>query len=263
MTILEKIIAHKQMEVDKLLEEARLFDMSKQPVPFKNRVTTSNEVQIISEIKRSSPSKGDIKAEVHPVTLAKQYEAYGAVAISVLTDNVFFKGSMKDLQAVAEVVQIPVLCKDFIIHTVQIDQAKAAGASIILLIAAALSKQKLHELYHYATEKGLEVICEVHQMEELEAILELDPAIIGINNRNLKTFEVDLQTTVKLASHIKNKNTLIISESGIITRSDALLARDAGAEALLIGETLMRSTNLFETYHTLKVSKIRRMHDAR
>ncbi|CDQ41053.1 MULTISPECIES: indole-3-glycerol phosphate synthase TrpC [Virgibacillus] len=261
--MLEKILAKKQIEVEELVNKGMTFDSAKQPVPFKSKIAASTHVQIISEIKRASPSKGDIKTKINHVQQAKQYEANGAAAISVLTDTTFFKGSIQDLQAVSDAVQIPVLCKDFIIHPIQIDRAKAAGASIILLIVAALSKQQLYELYHYATEKELEVICEVHQLEELEDLLALDPAIIGINNRNLKTFEVDLRTTTHLAARIKNRNTLIISESGLQTRADAILARDAGAEVLLIGETLMRSDNLSKTFNHLKIAKQRSAKHAR
>ncbi|MDY7046360.1 MAG: indole-3-glycerol phosphate synthase TrpC [Bacillota bacterium] len=263
MTVLENIIASKQIEVERLLQVSIPFHAAKQPIPFKDTIATSSEVQIISEIKRASPSKGDIRTEINPVAQAKQYEACGTAAISVLTDTTFFKGSMEDLQAVAEAVRIPVLCKDFIIHPIQIDRAKAAGASIVLLIVAALSKQQLHDLYHYAINKGLEVICEVHQVTELEVLLELNPEIIGINNRNLKTFEVDLQTTAKLAALIPHRDTLIISESGFRTRSDALLARDAGAEVLLIGETLMRATNVSKAFNELKVAKERSTKHAR
>ncbi|NBJ68064.1 MULTISPECIES: indole-3-glycerol phosphate synthase TrpC [Clostridia] len=258
MTILETIIAKKKQEVASLLQEKPTFITTQQPVPFKSRVTAAKNLQIIAEIKRASPSKGDICTEVNPVEQAKQYEACGATAISVLTDKTFFKGSMQDLSDVANAVHLPVLCKDFIIHPIQIDQARAAGASIILLIVAALSKQQLQNLYDYAIENNLEVICEVHDQYELEAALELNPEIIGINNRNLKTFTVTMQTTEKLAKHVKNKDILILSESGIRSMEDAITASNAGAEALLVGETLMCSTDIPETFQQLQVNKQKR-----
>ncbi|WP_077319384.1 indole-3-glycerol phosphate synthase TrpC [Virgibacillus proomii] len=258
MTILTNIIAKKKLEVASLLQEKPAFTTTHQPVPFKRRVTAAKNLQIIAEIKRASPSKGDICTEVNPVEQAKQYEACGAAAISVLTDKTFFKGSMQDLSDVANAVHLPVLCKDFIIHPIQIDQARAAGASIILLIVAALSKQQLQNLYDDAIENNLEVICEVHNQHELEAALELNPEIIGINNRNLKTFTVTMQTTEKLAKHVKNKDILIISESGIRSMEDAIIASNAGAEALLVGETLMCSKNISETFQQLQVNKQKR-----
>ncbi|WP_121638993.1 indole-3-glycerol phosphate synthase TrpC [Virgibacillus sp. Bac330] len=265
MTILQTIIVQKQQEVDSLLQKKQpTFKTTKQPIPFKQRVSKARDLQIIAEIKRASPSKGDIHTDVNPVEQAKQYALHGAAAISVLTDASFFKGSMQDLADVANAVDLPVLCKDFIIHPVQIDQAKAAGASIILLIVAALSKQQLKHLYHYAIDHHLEVICEVHNLNELQTALELNPEMIGINNRNLKTFAVSMQTTEKLAKHLNKEEVLFISESGIHTRNDAYAASKSGAEALLVGETLMRSKNISKTFQQLQVMKQkRRKHHAR
>lgn len=160
---------------------------------------------------------------------------------------------MDDLRAVREAVDVPILCKDFIIDPVQIDHAKAAGANIILLIVAALSKEQFTELYNYATSLDLEVLCEVHNEEELKSALEVDPEIIGINNRNLKTFEVDLGTTEKLASLLTKQNAILISESGMKTKEDVIRAADAGANVVLVGETLMRSDNVDETFKQLKI----------
>ncbi|API92871.1 indole-3-glycerol phosphate synthase [Virgibacillus pantothenticus] len=255
MTILDEIITVKQTEVRELLQSKRKFAITKKTHSLTKRIAEAGQMQIIAEIKRASPSKGDIQTNIHPVEQAIMYEKCGAAAVSVLTDASFFKGSMNDLKAVAEAVEIPVLCKDFIIHPIQIDQAKAAGASIILLIVAALSKQQLQELYAYATANDLEVICEVHDIEELSTALSLNPAIIGINNRNLKTFAVTLQTTKNIAQQINNPNTMIISESGIRSRSDAMLARDAGADAILVGETLMQSSNIQHTFQQLQLDR--------
>ncbi|PAV30545.1 indole-3-glycerol-phosphate synthase [Virgibacillus profundi] len=253
MSILEKILTQKEKEVAQLVNQT--FDQSvhKKGITFKEKVKASPNITVISEIKRSSPSKGAIDMKVDPVTQAKKYEAFGAGAISVLTDQTFFNGSMEDLKAVRKAVDLPILCKDFIIDTIQIDQAKAAGANIILLIAAALSDTELKGLYEYARNRDLEVLCEVHNEEEMLRVLELNPDIIGINNRNLKTFDVNLETTKRLAAMVKNKETILISESGIKTQGDVLQVSEAGADAILVGETLMQSTDLAKTFQDLQI----------
>ncbi|RFA31988.1 indole-3-glycerol phosphate synthase [Virgibacillus dokdonensis] len=255
MTILDNILAVKQTEVERLLQQEQSFATTKTPISLTKKIRGTKKLQVIAEIKRASPSRGNIQTNIAPATQAKLYEKYGAVAISVLTDSTFFQGSIHDLKQVAEAVNIPVLCKDFIIHPIQIDQAKAAGASIILLIVAILSEQQLNELHHYATNQGLEVICEVHNKKELQRAFAVNPAIIGINNRNLKNFSVSLKTTEELTPYITAPNTIIISESGICSKTDALFARDAGADALLVGETLMRSNNLRQTIQSFQVER--------
>ena len=152
----------------------------------------AEHLHVIAEMKRASPSKGLIAEGADPVAQAIAYTEAGAACISVLTDATFFKGSFDDLAAVAEAVPTPLLCKDFMIHKVQIDRAKNAGASVILLIVAALTTEELAELYAYAMESGLEVLVEVHDEEELERALKIDAKLIGVNNRDLRTFEVDL-----------------------------------------------------------------------
>ncbi|RKQ33209.1 indole-3-glycerol phosphate synthase TrpC [Oceanobacillus halophilus] len=253
MTILEKILAEKEIEIQKYFNQT--FDsMKTESVPsFKEIVSSTDSLSIISEIKRSSPSKGEIDINVNPIEQARQYETFGASAISVLTDPAFFNGTMDDLREVRKAVNLPILCKDFIIDPIQIDRAKAAGANIILLIVAALNDTDLENLYHYARDLDLEVLIEVHNEEEMKRALKLRPEIIGINNRNLKTFEVDIATTEKLASMVTNPDTILISESGMKTQEDVIRARNAGAKAILVGETLMRSANLEETFHDLKV----------
>lgn len=256
MTILEKIIAQKEKEVAILLNQT--FDQAPSPrkvTPLRETLLTSDHLGVIAEIKRSSPSKGAISLTVDPVSQAKQYEVNGATAISVLTDKTFFNGAMEDLQAVSNAVNIPVLCKDFIIHPAQIDQAKAAGATIILLIVAAISEKRLNELFDYAKEQDLEVLCEVHDAKEMEIANNLNPDLIGINNRNLKTFEVDLHTTEQLAK-LAQPGSILVSESGIKTSLDAKIAATAGARAILVGETLMRSEDLAATFQSLRVPKL-------
>lgn len=256
MTILEKIIAEKEIEVHRLKENYQVFDH------IKNRTETSmyqkfqnaTSMNIIAEIKRASPSKGDINPNVDPVEQAKQYEQLGAGMISVLTDEPFFKGTMEDLANVRKSVGIPVLCKDFIIDEIQIDRAKDYGANVVLLIAAAMNPQRLKELYDYANSQNLEVLLEVHNEQELETALEVGAKIIGINNRDLKTFVVDLAVTEKLAALIEDPKVLLIGESGVKTKEDVERLKEAGVKGILVGETLMRSTNLAETFNQLKVS---------
>lgn len=253
MTILDKIIEKKIEEV-KLLSGNEFATVEYEPVPtFKSLVESSNKMNIIAEIKRASPSKGEINSNVDPVQQAKMYEKLGAKAISVLTDNRFFNGSMEDLIKVRKAVQLPILCKDFIIDPLQIDYAKAAGANIILLIVSALEDAKLRNLYQYAKGLDLEVLVEVHNEKEMEQAIQLKPKIIGINNRNLKTFEVDLSTTEKIASMVRETDIILISESGMKSGEDVVRVRNAGAKAVLVGETLMRSKNLRETFDELQV----------
>ncbi|WP_018663847.1 indole-3-glycerol phosphate synthase TrpC [Heyndrickxia acidiproducens] len=242
MTFLEKILAEKQKEVERLKADGAVFEPSgRKAASLYETFMHAEKTSIIAEIKRASPSKGDIKTSIDPVRQSIHYEKAGAGAISVLTDETFFKGSVQDLKAVSDAVKLPVLCKDFIIDEIQIERAKANGASVILLIAAALAPKRLKQLYAYAHKQGLEVLLEVHHEAELEIALAMGANIIGINNRNLKTFEVDLGVVERLAGMIRDPNILVISESGIRTRKDVLRAEKAGAKAILVGETFMRA----------------------
>lgn len=253
MNILEKIVLEKEREVKKLKQEDINILEQKQIRSFSEIVKKASKMNIIAEIKRASPSKGAIQMEVDPVEQAKQYEALGASAISVLTDEAFFNGSIEDLRAVRDVVDLPILCKDFIIDKVQIDHAKAAGANIILLIVVALDHADLTDLYEYAIASNLEVLVEVHNEDEMERALNLNAKIIGINNRNLKTFEVDLENTEALASMVIDPDTILISESGIRTRDDVTYVESVGANCVLIGETFMRATDLPTTFTNLRI----------
>lgn len=252
MTILDKILIEKAKEIEKLKEKTYDTASTYTGQTFRERIRSSH-MNIISEIKRSSPSKGEIQMDVNPIEQAKTYEAHGATAISVLTDEPFFNGSMEDLRAVREVVNIPILCKDFMIHPVQIDRAKEAGANIILLIVAALQHNELFHLYEYAKSLDLEVLVEVHNEDEMERALDLGADIIGINNRDLKTFEVDLETTDYLASMVIDPETIVISESGIRTKEDVETVAKAGANVILVGETFMRSNDLQATFEELQI----------
>jgi indole-3-glycerol phosphate synthase len=250
-TILDRIIQEKRKEVQKLREEnlTKLETKPKRPKrSLIQKLQEAGEIAIISEFKRASPSKGIINNEVEPAEQAIRYEQAGASAISVLTDSTFFKGSFSDLRAVREVVNLPILCKDFMIDSSQIDMAAKNGADIILLIVAALDENTLGKLYQYARVLGLEVLVEVHNQAELEKALQLGARLIGVNNRDLKTFNVSLEATETLAKSIKDAGAFLISESGIHKKEDVERVRNAGANGILVGEALMKSPDLTQAF---------------
>jgi indole-3-glycerol phosphate synthase len=256
--ILQRIIEKKAEEIKylkqsgyKRFENANFRGVNK----LYDSLREAEKLGVIAEIKRASPSKGDIRTEVDPPVQAKEYESAGAAAISVLTDTQFFKGKIEDLARVREEVSIPVLCKDFILDPIQIDRAKDAGATIILLIVAALERPLLRSLFQYAESQGLEVLVEVHDEDEMKAALDLGATIIGINNRNLKTFEVSLNVTERLSGMIHNEEVVLISESGIRHEEDCIRAAKAGAHGVLVGETLMRSDDTGRVLSSLQVKK--------
>ena len=254
-SILQKILAEKHKEVQ-ILKRESIPVISRKPLSLISAIKQKAPIGIIAEIKRQSPSKGMLQENVDPVLQAKQYEQAGAAAISVLTDYPFFKGQFSDLSAVREVVSIPILCKDFIIDEVQIKKAKSVGADVILLIVAALKQEQLERLYQFALAEGMDVLVEVHDESELERALDIGAKIIGINNRNLSTFVVDLQTTVKLAEHPALAEVVLVSESGIVTGADVLQVQQAGANAILVGETLMKSDDIAKTMHELSLKEM-------
>ncbi|MGE7091009.1 indole-3-glycerol phosphate synthase TrpC [Lysinibacillus sp. NPDC048646] len=258
MNILNKILEQKKLEVGALLE---------QPDPLANytekkrrslfeTIRKSQTVQVIAEMKRASPSKGLIAEGADPVKQAKIYAEAGAATISVLTDKEFFKGSFDDLAAVAQAVETPILCKDFMIDRVQIRFAKASGASIILLIVAALEDELLRDLYSYATSLGLEVLIEVHDIAELKRAVAVGARLIGVNNRDLRSFEVSLERTREIAEAFPfGEERVLISESGIWTKDDAQIVATMGASGVLVGESLMRSGDAGSALRSLQVSK--------
>ncbi|MFT9597645.1 indole-3-glycerol phosphate synthase TrpC [Mesobacillus sp.] len=253
-TILDSIIERKKVEVEELRKSAKdISDISSKPRSLLKALREASNVAIISEFKRASPSKGDINLSLDPAQQAILYARAGASAISVLTDEKGFKGSLTDLKKVREAVDLPVLCKDFIVDQIQIDLARSAGADVILLIASALSQEKLAELYEYASEKGLECLVEIHDEADLEKALHIKAEIIGINNRDLKSFEVNLVNTEKLGPLVKKAGAFLISESGMKTRDDIVRAAAAGASGVLIGETLMTSSDIKNTFSQFSV----------
>lgn len=195
---------------------------------------------VIAEIKKASPSQGVIREYFDPVDIARRYQAAGASALSVLTDREFFQGHEDYLQAARNAVQLPVLRKDFIIDPWQVFETRAMGADAVLLIVAALSDAQLNELYHAAQRVGCDVLVEVHSGEELARALTLNAELIGINNRDLHTFETRLDTTLELAEQVPGDH-LVITESGIHTRHDVTLMRANGINGFLVGEAFMRA----------------------
>lgn len=252
-TILDRIINEKQNEVKRLREGDLLKVEARPRRSFIQKLQNAEEIAIISEFKRASPSKGMINNGVEPAEQAARYEKAGASAISVLTDSTFFKGSFADLRAVREAVELPILCKDFIIDSSQIDQAAGYGADIILLIVAALDENTLTQLYQYAIGLDLEVLVEVHNRAELEIALKLGAQLIGVNNRDLKTFNVSLEVTESLAKSIKDAGAFLISESGIHYKEDVERVRRAGVNGILVGEALMKSTDLAKSFQDFRL----------
>jgi indole-3-glycerol phosphate synthase len=197
-------------------------------------------INVIAEVKRSSPSKGALAAIANPVDLARQYEDAGASVVSVLTEQRRFGGSLEDLIAVRAGISIPILRKDFMVDEYQFLEARAAGADVVLLIVAALSKNQLKDYFDLATELGMASLIEVHTRQEVEDALEINPAIIGVNARNLKTLEIDLGAFTQLIPEIPD-SIIRVAESGISQRSEVEMAQAAGANAILVGETLVRA----------------------
>lgn len=250
MDFLEKILLKKVSEVEAMpLEEIQPL---RNVTSFCERVNRQpNHVHIIGEIKRASPSKGAINLKVDAVEQAKIYETAGVSAISVLTDKQFFNGSIETLKEVAEVVAIPVLCKDFIIDEKQLIRARNAGATMVLLIVAALSKRRLTTLYKQAQELGLEVLVEVHNQKEQEIAESLGASLIGVNNRDLKTFEVSIETSIGLGE-LQKSTAVYISESGFETGAQVQRISN-NYQGILVGETLMRSASPAEKVKELQV----------
>jgi len=252
MEFLEKILSEKRLEIAKMANEPPK-ELRKTYSFVEHLKKNRDKIQIIGEVKRASPSQGDINVGVNVVEQAKIYEKSGVAAISVLTDEKFFKGNIDDLRAVATAVKIPVLNKDFILDKKQINRALNSGASMILLIVAALEKNELRNLYDYAKSLGLEILVETHNLEELQIAQSINAEIIGVNNRNLKTFEVNIENSVNLSKDFTD-NAVYISESGIKTKADVEKISDK-FNAVLVGETLMRAENPAKKIAELQVER--------
>lgn len=256
--ILDEIIAKRRIQLEKEIA-ARPFDEVKAaaekcgraPISFKDALKGGGRLSVISEVKKASPSKGLIQPDFDPVKIAVTYEKSGADAISCLTEEFYFQGSSEYFKAIRAEVSLPMIRKDFIFDPYQIYEAKIIGADAVLLIAAVLDNAKLKEYKLIADSLGLDVLAETHSKEELDRVLAADLDIIGINNRNLKTFDVTLDTTAKLAGFIPDGK-VIVSESGIKDNNDMKAVRSYGADAVLIGETLMRSDDIADTLERLR-----------
>lgn len=199
-----------------------------------------DSISVIAEVKRSSPSKGDLAEIPEPAKLAMQYQEAGASAVSVLTERRRFRGSLADFDAVRSEITLPMLRKDFMVDEYLFYEARAHGADLVLLIVAALSKSQLFDYYELTKELGMKALVEIHTHDELERALEINPEIVGVNSRNLKSLEVDQRTFKELIPRIPS-NLIKVAESGISTRMDVSLAEDLGADVILVGEALVRA----------------------
>lgn len=257
MDILERIAVHKKFEIEQMKIDLPLETIKSQLLLgkylyFKNILSDRNKINIIAEIKKGSPSKGIISKDFDPEELAKLYKEGGASALSVLTDEKFFYGSFENLKKAKEVSSLPVLCKDFFIDSYQLYFANYIGADAVLLIVKMLSKEKLKEFLSIAKDLGLDALVEVHDEKELEIALEAKAEIIGVNNRNLNTFEVDIQTAVDLSKLIP-EDIIKVAESGIFTADDIRKLKSAGYNNFLIGEALVTAENPVELLKELQL----------
>jgi indole-3-glycerol phosphate synthase len=247
--ILTKIIEEKKREVEIAKEKLSLDRVRKglMVLPsqrsFKQAVSREHQIALIAEIKKASPSAGVLRHDFDPLKIAQTYRAYGASALSVLTDEKFFKGSLSYIDKIKKEVYLPILRKDFIIDRYQVYESKYFGADAILLIAGLLSRSELLEFSGICRELAMDALIEVHNEEDLAKALSIESQIIGINNRNLRTFEVDLEATSKLVRSIP-EDKIIISESGIKKYEDVMFLKSLGVNAVLIGEAFMKSENI-------------------
>ncbi len=261
--ILEEIVWHKETEVEQMRERVPLVELRKrvQTAPparnFKEALLSGKtRPALIAEVKKASPSKGVLREDFDPVAIASSYCKGGASAISVLTDKKFFQGSWDNLANVRAAVDLPILCKDFIIYPYQIYLARSYGADAVLLIAAILSDQDLQYFVKIANALSMTPLIEVHTLSELDRVLPLDGVtLVGINNRNLENFSVDLQTTCQLlaaqGNQLQERGILVVSESGLHTATDLEVVASAGASAVLIGESLVKQPDPAEVIATL------------
>jgi indole-3-glycerol phosphate synthase len=247
MSILERILKDKREEVferEKQIPEAELRRLAEAMPPtrgFRSQLLNgATPVAVIAECKRASPSRGVLCENYDPASIASSYYAGGASCLSVLTDSLYFGGSLADLLTVRNTVPLPILRKDFILCPYQLYEARTSGADCVLLIAAALEIQKSKELFVISRELGMDVLFEVHNEHEMEQACQLGSNLVGINHRDLATFQIDLGLTARLSRHAP-EGAILVAESGIQTREDVLTMGEAGAKAVLIGEHLMSS----------------------
>jgi len=248
-TILDKIVATKRQEVAAAKAAVPLSELraqAKDTPPRKDffaALAADGPIKLIAEVKKASPSKGIIRADFDPVAIARTYEENGAACISVLTDAPYFQGSLAYLAAIRAAVDIPLLRKDFILDSYQLLEARIAGADAVLLIAECLDDCNLRKLHNEAIELGLTPLVELYEPANLARVLEAGASLIGVNNRDLRTFEVDLQHTIRMREQVP-ANCLLVGESGISTPADVAKLAAAGVDAILVGESLMREADI-------------------
>jgi indole-3-glycerol phosphate synthase len=248
-TILDKIVATKRREIAAARERAPQAELERRiatspPVrDFFAAVSKPGAVRLIAEVKKASPSAGVIRADFDPVAIARIYEEHGAACLSVLTDEPYFQGCLDYLTQVRTAVALPVLRKDFILDSYQLVEARAAGADAVLLIAECLDDCNLRKLHNEAIDLGMTPLVELYQPENLARVLDAGATLIGVNNRDLRTFTVDLNHTIGLREHIPD-DCVLVSESGIKTKADVDRLQAAGVQAILVGESLMRETDI-------------------
>ena len=250
MTVLDEIVAHKRRELEEARRRVDPVELARRaaaasdpPRGFRRALAEGPPPRIVAEIKRRSPSRGWIRADLDPPAVAVAYEKAGAAAISVLTDARFFGGSLEVLAAVRRATTRPLLRKDFVLEAYQVDESRVAGADAVLLIAAILPRETLADLLGRARDLGLDALVEVHDREELETARSVGADLIGINNRDLRTFETDLAVTEQLAP-LAPPGAVLVAESGIFGPGDVARLAEAGAHAFLVGESLMREDDV-------------------
>jgi indole-3-glycerol phosphate synthase len=260
VTILDEILATKREEVATAKLRVPASEMAERassttdaPRGFRAALRDAQPPAVIAELKRRSPSKGLIREDFDPVVLARAYDEGGAAAISVLTDETYFGGHLEYLAKVRAAVSLPLLRKDFVVEAYQIDEARVGGADAVLLIAAALPAEEIGALHEHARRLGLDVLVEVHDARELEVALAAGADLVGVNNRDLRTFETDLGTTERVAAALPpGRDVLLVAESGIETAADVRRLLDHGAEAFLVGESLMRRGDVTQALEELR-----------
>ena len=255
-TVLDNIVKKKLEEIA-TAKEAVSIDVLRQQLPvaptvrsFFDSLAADGPIKLIAEVKKASPSKGIIREDFHPVEIAKTYASSGATCISVLTDESFFQGSIEFLREIRKVVDVPLLRKDFILDSYQLVEARVAGADAVLLIAECLDDCNLRKLYNETIELGMTPLVECYEPSNLARVIEAGATLIGINNRDLRTFETDLQHTIRLRKQIPD-DCLVVGESGIHEPSDVKLLADANVDAILVGESLMSKPDIGAAVRTL------------
>ncbi|MBR9800960.1 MAG: indole-3-glycerol phosphate synthase TrpC [Rubinisphaera brasiliensis] len=255
--ILADIVRHKRQEIEQAKTARPFEDLVTQlcdapPVrDFVSQLRLSHPLGVIAEVKKASPSAGVIRDDFHPVDIAKIYAANGASCISVLTDEKFFQGHLNYLYSIRKAVDIPLLRKDFILDRYQIAEARLAGADAVLLIAECLNDDELRDLYQYTRELGMQALVELYDEENLPRVLDLNPHLVGVNNRNLRTFKTDLQHSINLRKQVR-ETILFVSESGIRTSDDCRRLAKENVNAILVGESLMRADDIGQALRDLR-----------